>query len=385
MAKLGEVADWGSGGTPRRGVAEYFGKGVPWLSIADLNDGLVTDAKESLTPAGIASSSAKIVPAGTLFVAMYGSIGKLGVAGREMSTSQAIAFAKPHTDRVDPRFLFHYLLAQRPALQARGRGGTQMNISQGDLKAWPFPLLPLPEQRRIAAILDHADAVRAKRRQVLAHLDTLTQSIFHDMFDRSPWPTIPVVELAETSDDVKCGPFGTQLQKSEFRTSGVPLLGIKNVNAKFGLPPFEFLDQATAHRLRAYSVLPGDIVMTRKGTIGNCAVYPLGSPPAVMHSDLLRLRISPSKADSTYLEHHLQFGRRVSRQIARMSPGAVMPGINVTKLKQLEVEVPPIALQHQFAERVALIGEQRWRAHRDLAAYDELFAALQVRAFRGEL
>src|SRR5690606_30865938 len=102
---------------------------------------------------------------GTLFIAMYGSIGKLGIAGTEMATSQAIAFAKPKDELIDRRFLFHYLLAQRPKLQALGRGGTQMNIGQADLKGWPIPLPPLHEQRRVAAIVDHADALRAKRRQ----------------------------------------------------------------------------------------------------------------------------------------------------------------------------------------------------------------------------
>ena len=144
---LGDVAQWGSGGTPKRSIPEYFGDGTPWLSIADLNDGIVTSAKESLTADGIANSAAKIVPPGTLLVAMYGSIGKLGIAATEMATSQAIAFAKPREDLVDRRYLFHYLLAQRPRLQALGRGGTQMNIGQADLKAWPIPLPAMPDAR----------------------------------------------------------------------------------------------------------------------------------------------------------------------------------------------------------------------------------------------
>src|SRR5690606_2564903 len=98
---------------------------------------------------------------------------------------------------IDRTFLFHYLLAQRPKLQALGRGGTQMNIGQADLKGWPIPLPPLPEQRRIAAILDHADGLRAKRRQVLTHLDALTKSVFDEIFG-DDLPTAPLGELAET-------------------------------------------------------------------------------------------------------------------------------------------------------------------------------------------
>ena len=114
MVMLGDIATWGSGGTPSRAVREYFGPGLPWLSIADLEDGPVGRAKESLTPLGIQNSSAKPVPAGTLLVAMYGSIGKLGISTCELCTSQAIAFAIPDKSRVDTRYMFHYLLAQRP-------------------------------------------------------------------------------------------------------------------------------------------------------------------------------------------------------------------------------------------------------------------------------
>ena len=130
QVRLSEVAEWGSGGTPNRSVGSFFGKGVPWLSIADLNDGIVYRAKESLTELGVSNSSAKIVPAGTVFVAMYGSIGKLGISAEAMCTSQAIAFAIPKPQVVEQRYLFHYLLNERPRLQALGRGGTQKNIGQ---------------------------------------------------------------------------------------------------------------------------------------------------------------------------------------------------------------------------------------------------------------
>lgn len=174
---LGEIANWGSGGTPKRSVPEYFGDGTPWLSIADLNDGIVHDAAESLTPLGIAYSSAKVVPAGTVFIAMYGSIGKLGIAGREMCTSQAIAFAQPHHGVLNNSYLFHFLAAQRPLIQARGRGGTQMNIGQSDLKAWPIRLPSLEEQQRLATILDKVDSIVESRRTGLRSLEELLASL----------------------------------------------------------------------------------------------------------------------------------------------------------------------------------------------------------------
>ncbi len=114
-------------------------------------------------------------------------------------------------------------------------------------------------------MLDRAEALRAKRRAALAQLDTLTQSIFLDLFgdptsNRHKWPRRGLDQLCKSTDDIKCGPFGTQLAKSEVRSEGIPLWGIKNVNALFALPAFEFLDDRTAKRLMQYSLESGDIV-----------------------------------------------------------------------------------------------------------------------------
>lgn len=305
---------------------------------------------------------------------------------RQIASGEWIVFRGP---QFEANYLRHFLISDAFHAQfmktIAGVGGSLMRARPAQVKAIQLPLPSLPEQRRIAAILDQADAIRAKRRQLLTHLDALVQSTYFDMFERDEWPSRPLVDLALSPGEIKCGPFGTQLNVSEFRSSGVPLLGIKNVNAKFSLPPFEFLDEATAARLSPYDLRPGDLVMTRKGTIGNCAIYPSSLPAGVMHSDLLRARISPAAADVVFLEHHLQLSPRVSNQIKRMSPGAVMPGINVTKLKQLSVDAPPITLQRDFAKRVDVVGRQLAVVRRALAADDELFASLQSRAFKGEL
>jgi|688.fasta_scaffold32280_3 type I restriction enzyme S subunit len=177
VTTLGEIADWGSGGTPKRSNPAYFGVGTPWLSIADLNDGYVSAAKESLTKLGIANSSAKVVPKGTLLIAMYGSIGKLGIAEVELCTSQAIAHAKPKADKVLVRYLFHFLLSQRHLLIQKGRGGTQMNIGQADLKSWRIDLPTLDEQLEIVSKLDKVIVLKEAHEAQVSRLAELYQSL----------------------------------------------------------------------------------------------------------------------------------------------------------------------------------------------------------------
>lgn len=380
-AVLGEIAEWGSGGTPKRGIAEYFGPGTPWLSITDLNDGVVLDAKESLTPAGIANSSAKVVPPGTILVAMYGSIGKLGITGTEMATSQAIAFAQPKDDVVDRRFLFQYLLAQRPKLQAMGRGGTQMNIGQGDLKAWPILLPPLAEQRRIAAILDRADAIRAIRRQVLAKLDALVESIYRDMFEGHRYSCQPFEALITSqqiglvraaSEQGPEHPYDYVKMDAITRQGRVDLSSVSRV-------------QASASEVAKYSLSDGDLIFNTRNTrelVGKSAVY--RDAPRLYNNNLMRVRFRDN-VGVDYL-HHFLWSREGRQQLdARKSGTTSVFAIYSRSLMTLEVPVPPVDLQLRFGDRVAVVNARRALALNSLAADEELFASLQSRAFRGEL
>lgn len=156
---LGDVGDWGSGGTPLKAHTDYYGGTIPWLVIGDLNDGLVTVAETHITEKGLANSSAKRVPVGTLLIAMYGSIGKLGIAGIECATNQAIAYCKVNSAIAECRFLFYFLRAIRSQLLSSGQGLAQQNISQKLLKATPIQLPPLAEQLRIVAKVDELIAL----------------------------------------------------------------------------------------------------------------------------------------------------------------------------------------------------------------------------------
>jgi len=159
LRPMGELARWGSGGTPRAGVKDFYDGGtIPWLNSGDLADGLVEEAPLRITEAGLASSSAKWVPPGSVLVAMYGAtIGRLGIAGAPLTTNQAIAFATPGPELL-ASYLFWFLRSQRPHLVAAGKGGAQPNISQSLLKQWQIPVPPLDQQE---AAVREADAIAA--------------------------------------------------------------------------------------------------------------------------------------------------------------------------------------------------------------------------------
>ena len=369
---------------------------LPVLRAGNISDdGLVFDDLVFVPAARIASAQ-KIRRNDVVIAASSGSLDVVGKAARALADFEGGfgAFCKVLRPRpgIDPAYFAHFFRTReyRQRVSALAAGANINNLRNEHLDEFNIPLPPLPEQRRIAEILDKADALRAKRRAALAQLDTLTQSIFLDIFgdpatNPKGWPRVALIDLCGQADDIKCGPFGTQLSQSEYTTEGIPLWGIRNVNAFFRLPTREFLTPRTAGRLSQYSIASGDIVMTRKGTVGNCAVFPEGFALGIMHSDLLRLRVMRERAEPDFIAHQLHHSRDVERQIALISGGAIMPGINVTKLKNLKVVVPPVSLQREFTNRLVAVEQLKASHESAVKEVDSLFASLQHRAFRGAL
>ena len=146
---LGEVGTWQSGGTPSRSNKTYYGGNIPWLKTGDLNDGLISDIPESITEEAVANSSAKINPAGSVLIAMYGAtIGKLGILTFPATTNQACC-ACIEFNAITQLYLFYFLLSQRNVFIAKGGGGAQPNISKEIIVNTFIPLPPLSEQQRI--------------------------------------------------------------------------------------------------------------------------------------------------------------------------------------------------------------------------------------------
>jgi type I restriction enzyme S subunit len=112
--------------------------------------------------------------------------------------------------------------------------------------------------------------------------------------------------------------------------------------------------------LSAYSIVPGDIAMSRKGNVGKCAIFPEHYPDGIIHSDVLRIRVDFQKVNPVFMMRQLHYSGAVTRQIDLVSSGAIMAGINVTKLKQIYVHVPPMELQQQFASFVEQVDKSKY-------------------------
>ena len=350
---LADVARWGSGGTPTAGRSDYYGGPIPWAVIGDLTDGLVRTTQKSITAKALAESSATLVPPGAVLIAMYGSIGKLGIAEIEMATNQAIAFALPRED-IAPRYLFHYLASQRDQLAGAGKGATQRNISQTILRAWPIPVPPLDEQRRIVDILeDHLsrlDAADATLRAIVAKSRALDRSVMDQLVWGTGAPTRTVEELLRE-------PMRNGFSARASTHGDVRILTLSAVTRRTFSDDCTKLTAADRDRVKGLWLEPGDILVQRSNTpelVGSSALYQ-GPPNWAVFPDLLiRLRTNTDQVRPEYLCRVLQTERshRALRAKAKGLAGS-MPKVDQAAIGSLPVPFLTADEQDAVLQRAA--------------------------------
>ena len=202
LLPLGEVCKTTSGGTPSRSKPHYFEGTIPWVKSGELPGGMVIENSEYISDEAISNSSAKLLPAGTLLVALYGAtVGKLGILSRPAATNQAVCAIFP-SETIDTKFLFWYLLAKRPWLIGQAAGGAQPNISQGVVRSLLVPVMPLTAQHEIVADIEkqfsRLDEAVANLQRVKANLKRYKASVLKDAVEGRLVPT--EAELARRED-----------------------------------------------------------------------------------------------------------------------------------------------------------------------------------------
>lgn len=178
-----------SGGTPSRSNSSFYGGKIAWLKSGELNDNVqIEDSKEHITDEALKKSSAKVFPAGTVLLAMYGATaGKLGVLAKPATTNQAVAGIIPNAKSLDSKFLYYCLTYIREQIIEQAWGGAQPNLSQTILKTFKIPFPSLAEQKKIVKKLDvlseKARMLRDLQSSQSVHLKSLKQSVLHEAFD----------------------------------------------------------------------------------------------------------------------------------------------------------------------------------------------------------
>lgn len=431
--RLGDIGTWGSGGTPAKTHSEYYGGEIPWLVIGDLNDGLVTQAGTTITAKGLVNSSAKLIPPGTVLIAMYGSIGKMGVAGIHCATNQAIAHCQPDESKVCGDYLFVLLQSIRKQLVNQGQGLAQQNISQKILKATEIALPTITEQRSIVAKVNElmslcdcletrqSDAQAAHARLVDELLGSLLQARdaedFAECWGRvkgsfdALFTTEQSVELLKRTilglgmtgglsargsvdkwEKIKVADAGhiklgrQRSPKDHHGPNMVQYLRVANVlEAKIDTTDVKSMN-FTPEEQKTFRLLPGDILLNEgqsKELVGRPAIFNDEVPGVCFQNTLLRFRcydrVTPSYALKYFL-HCMYSGifQKYAQQttnIAHLSSG---------RLATIDFLLPPLEEQRRIVAKVdefmGLCDRIKAKIARAQALNERLAGALVERA-----
>jgi type I restriction enzyme, S subunit len=390
---LGQIADLRAGfGFPRELQGKQSGD-YPFAKVGDISrqgrsaESILWVADHYVNESDLAVLKAKPVPQGSILFAKIGEAIRQNhrvIAGCALLIDNNAMAAVPRQN-VDGRYLYEFL--RTVDLYPIASSTTVPSLRKSDLERIVVPLPPLPEQRRIAEVLDRAEALRAKRQAGLARLDELTRAIFHEIFgdpvtNSMGWTTVQLKDLLEI-------PLRNGQSPSKLGQIIAKVLTLSAVTGE------EF--DAGAWKESTFSTVPPaeqsvsetDLLVCRGNgnlnLVGKGYFPPAPMPDVTFPDTIIAARIGKSRAIPAYVQQvwnsavvrkQIQAGARTTNGTHKVNQGV---------LERIEFVLPPLALQSEFARRAAAVERLRAAHRAALAELDALFASLQYRAFRGEL
>jgi type I restriction enzyme, S subunit len=387
--RLADLAETCSGTTPARGREDYYAGRIPWVKTGELKDGEISDTEERVTARALQETSLRLLPKGTLLIAMYGqgqTRGRTGLLKCEATTNQA-CFAVLPNEQFHPEFLqFWFRLSyQRLRRQTEGRGGSQSNLNGDVLRQESVPLPPLLEQRHIATRLrEQLAEVTNARAAVQAQVDAAQElplahlrSVFAPV-TTSQWPRKNLSDLCEivaSQVDPRLPEYSRlpHVSAENIETGSCRLLNVRTA-AEDGMISGKYLFQqgdVLYSKLRPY---------LRKVTIAES--------PGLCSADMYPIRVNPALLDARFTAWML-LGEEFTKYANGESQRSRMPKLNREQLFGWDAPVPPLSQQRRLAAQIELkLARSRQLAihlNDRLAALDHLPAALLRDAFAGNI
>ena len=396
LSPLTEKAEVVRGVTFSKGdaVAEPREGYTPVLRAGNIQSHLILDSDLVYIPEEMVSEKQRLRRGDIVMCTSSGSaeiVGKTAFADQDWigSFGAFCAVVRPKLGKCHPRYLFHYLQTPRFREWTRNSSGVGIkNIRKSELDSYEVPFPSLDEQRRIAATLDKADAIRRKRKQALTMADDFLRSVFLEMFgdpasNSRGWP----ITLLDELGDVQGG-----LQVSSKREAGVltlPYLRVANVyRDRLELAEIKEINLTEAE-FRRVRLQVGDILIVEghgnPEEIGRSAIWDGSIEPCVHQNHLIRFRADRSRALPEYISRLLNSdgGRQQLIGAGRTTSG--LNTISTRKVKEVRIPLPPVTLQQKFSEVVKARLSTTEKLLTQLELSRSLISSLSHRAFRGEL
>jgi type I restriction enzyme S subunit len=389
IKNLGDVCNVVGGGTPSKDKAAFYSGDIPWATVRDLKQEVITSTEFKITKEAVKSSSTNIIPGGNVVIATRVGLGKVCLLGQDTAINQDLRGIIPlNAKTLDVRFLFWWLKSIAELIVDEGTGATVQGVKLPFVKSLQVPLPPLSEQHRIVGILDAAfDGIataKANAEQNLQNARALFESHLQSVFTQRGEGWVDR-QLATLCNEITVGHVGPM--KTQYKENGIPFLRSQNIRPfAVSMENAMFIDETFHRALKKSRLRPGDLAIVRTGYPGTAAVI----PPELLDSncsDLVIVRPS-EEVNPHFLAAFFNsaFGKEL---VLGKIVGAAQKHFNVTAAKEVMLHVPPMPEQSAIIAKADALREETQRLEslyqRKLAALAELKKSLLHQAFSGAL
>jgi type I restriction enzyme S subunit len=387
------VCDIVNGGTPKTGVAGYWGGPHRWITPAEMgkrNSPYIEETERTITDLGLQNSSARMLPPESVILSSRAPIGHLVINALPMATNQGCKGLIPGSG-VDHKFLFYYLSGIVGLLNDLGAGATFKELSGSKLKQVSIPIPPLPEQRRIVAILDEAfEAIATAKANTERNLQN-AREVFSGLVAALLGSTSGPVSM-KTLEDVTAADCSLSygiVQPGDEQLGGLPIVRpVDLIGNVVSMDALKRIDPALAKSYARTTLKGNDVLLCVRGTTGTVAMADQALAGANVTRGIVPIRFDKEQVDQKF-GFYLLRSDTVQRQIQAKTYGTALRQINIRDLRLLQLPVPPLHRQMRVGaelERAELATEQLTSTSaRKFAALDELKQSLLHQAFTGAL
>ena len=363
---LGELGEIVAGSTPSTHVKEYWNGDIPWITPADLTNFqgvFFTGELRKITKAGYDSCSTKMLPAGSIIYSTRAPIGHCTVNAFPLCTNQGFKSIIPN-ENLNAVYGYYALRFLTPQIVAMGRGATFGEVNKEIFEGIRIPLPPLPEQQRIAAILDRADRLRRTRRYAAQLSETFLQAVFVRMFGDAvtrfqKWDVVEVQEVGESLDSKRI-PVEASIRAT--KRGQYPYYGASGI--------IDYVDEYIFDEETLLVAEDGANLLARSTPI---AFIASGKYWVNNHAHVLTMK---DRCHILYLCELLNY-----TDLKPLVTGNAQPKLTAAKLAEMRIPLPPLVLQEKFARIVQQFERLRAQQREAERQAGHLFQALLQRAF----
>ena len=369
---------------------EYANSGVPIIQSKHFTSGTLSlDDSKYLSEKDVIKYGEKYTPKlGDILFSNIGTVGKSVVLERtpDFMFAWNVFLIRLNSEKAHNRYIKHFFdyLLSLNVYERWFTGGTVKFLNKKTMAEIEIPLPPLDEQKRIAAILDKADAIRRKRQQAIQLADDFLRSVFLDIFgDPVTNPKGWEVKSLKDISKIQIGPFGTQLHKEDYIEGGIPLINPTHIVKGNIVPKTNLSVSDEKHTsLPEYHLKVGDIIMGRRGEMGRCAIVSEKETGWMCGTGSLYIRPNKTGVFSEYLNKLLS-SQAIKNHLESESQGATMPNLNKNIVGNIQIPFPSDKALKDFTQlKVKFLKLVETSQN---FANEMIFESLSQKAFAGEL